>query len=80
MGMQIWFREDIANAIRAAGAASLGTCDALQPAPGECGEGYRAGIRAALLGLATAFGLQAKPEPPQVLEFRREEEGDRWRL
>jgi len=57
MGMQIWFREDIANAIRAAGAASL----------------------AALLGLATAFGLPAEPKPPQVLEFRREEEGDRWR-
>jgi len=79
MGTQIWFREDIANAIRAAGAASLGTCDALQPAPNEYGEGYRAGIRTALQGLATAFGLPAEPKPPQVLEFRREEEEDRWR-
>ena len=79
MGTQMWFRKDIANTIRAAEAASLGTCDALQATPNEYGEGYRAGVRAALQSLITAFGLQAEPAPPKVLEFRREEGEDRWR-
>jgi len=81
VGTQIWFRGDIANAIRAAEAASRSTCEALAPSPDEYMEGYRAGFQAALRGLAVAFGLPGRHEPPpETISLRQQTEGNSWRL
>ncbi|MCR4407349.1 MAG: hypothetical protein NUW24_10570 [Anaerolineae bacterium] len=71
MGLDIWFREDILRALSAAEQASATTVAALELAltgsDGESGgqgmadprylRAYREGYRAALITMATAFGL-----------------------
>lgn len=69
MGLDIWFREDILRALSAAEQASATTVAALELAlTGSDGESqgiadprylraYREGYRAALITMATAFGL-----------------------
>ncbi|MGQ9585398.1 MAG: hypothetical protein ACUVXG_08360 [Anaerolineae bacterium] len=78
MGTRIWFRTDIANAIRAAEAICRRTCEALGPAPGAYGEGFQAGFQAALSGLAAAFGLRVESLPAEVISLHRRGEEDRW--
>ena len=68
MGLDIWFREDIANALKAAEAASATTVAAMEHALVGAGQttapdprylrAYREGWRAALVTVALAFGLE----------------------
>jgi hypothetical protein len=55
MGLDIWFKEDIANALRAAEECAAGVAELGEPTPEL--RAYRAGFRAALATLAVAFGL-----------------------
>ena len=64
MGLDLWFREDIENALRAAEAASAATVAVL----GETGNpevvrAYRQGYRAALAVVAQAFGIPFREGP-----------------
>ena len=65
MGLDLWFREDIENALRAAEVASAATVAVL----GERGNpevvwAYRQGYRAALAVVAQAFGIPFRlPQP-----------------
>ncbi|HIQ23018.1 MAG TPA: hypothetical protein EYH34_17465 [Planctomycetes bacterium] len=67
MGLDIWFREDILHALKAAEQASATTAAAMEHALGEA-EGsvvgdarylraYREGYKAALVTVAMAFGI-----------------------
>ncbi|MFB0545298.1 MAG: hypothetical protein ACETWB_00160 [Anaerolineae bacterium] len=59
MGLDIWFKEDIANALIAADEASSATAAALSEVTNDPGRlrAYREGYRAALTTLALAFGI-----------------------
>ncbi|MDY7039657.1 MAG: hypothetical protein SVX38_02205 [Chloroflexota bacterium] len=69
MGLDIWFREDVARAILAAEQASATTAAAMERAlSGVEGavagdpqylQAYREGYKAALVTVATAFGLKS---------------------
>ncbi|MBC7248915.1 MAG: hypothetical protein H5T62_01395 [Anaerolineae bacterium] len=72
MSLDIWFREDILHALRAADQASATTAAALEHALGGAeGAGvgdprylraYREGYRAALVTVAMAFGIEPAEE------------------
>lgn len=72
MSLDIWFREDILHALRAADQASATTAAALEHALGGAegaGAGdprylraYREGYRAALVTVAMAFGIEPTEE------------------
>ena len=59
MGLDIWFREDILNALKAAEQASATTAAAMENVAGDPRylRAYREGYRAALVTVATAFGI-----------------------
>ena len=61
MGLDIWFREDITNALRAADVASSTTIAAVEDSDVQGDvrylRAYREGWRAALATIALAFGL-----------------------
>ena len=84
MGLDIWFREDILRALRAAEQASATTVAAIELAlagsTGGQGAGvvdprylhaYREGYRAALITMATAFGIT---QPDDMIESADEAE------
>ena len=63
MGLDVYFRRDIANVLRATacaseGAAQMATLDTVQL------DAYRQGVRNTLLAVGLAFGLE--PVGPQV--------------
>jgi len=77
MGLDIWFKEDIANILRAADEANLSALAASDPAAvaGVAGESavevrraYRRGFVAALATLALALGLPTAGPGPRVRE------------
>ena len=58
MSLDLWFREDIENALRAAEAASAATVAVLgKTGNPEVVRAYRQGYRAALAVVAQAFGI-----------------------
>ena len=68
MSLDIWFREDILHALRAADQASATTAAAMDSAVGDplYLRAYRQGFRAALVVVATAFGIEDLEEEPQA--------------
>jgi len=61
MGLDLWFREDIENALRAAEVASAATVAVLgETGSPEVVRAYRQGYRAALAVVAQAFGIKIK--------------------
>jgi|GEM_PF-1936226 len=80
MGLDIWFREDILHALKAAEQASATTAAAIEHALGSPSTGsgrqaeeagdprylraYREGYRAALITVATAFGIAQPDDTP----------------
>jgi hypothetical protein len=77
MGLDIWFREDVARALLAAEQASSTTVAAMEHAlDGAEGamagdprylQAYREGYKAALVTVATAFGLKPLGNNPSLL-------------
>jgi len=59
MGLNIWFKEDIANALLAAEEACRTTVSALG-ASSDYTRGYEEGFMAAIATLATAFGVKSR--------------------
>ena len=62
MGLDVYFRRDIANVLRATACASEGTAQMVAPSAEL--EAYRKGVYHALLSVGLAFGLE--PAQPQV--------------
>lgn len=64
MGLDIWFREDILHALRAAEQASATTAAAMESVVGDARylRAYREGYRAALITVGTAFGITQPDE------------------
>jgi len=60
MGLDIWFQEDITNALKAAEQASSTTAAAIESVVSDPSylRAYRQGYKAALITVATAFGLE----------------------
>ena len=56
MGLGVWFREEIRNALYAAEEVCRSTVEALGD-DSEYTKGYRDGFHAAIVTLATAFGI-----------------------
>ena len=59
MGLGVWFREEIRNALYAAEEVCRSTVEALGD-DSEYTRGYRDGFHAAIATLATAFGIARK--------------------
>jgi len=64
MSLDIWFREDILHALQAAEQASAATAAAMESVVGDPRylRAYREGYRAALVTVATAFGIEPTEE------------------
>lgn len=76
MGLDVYFRRDIANVLRATACASEGSVSLTLELLSECGvldqekllQAYRLGVRNTLLSVGLAFGLEpvgagAQPRP-----------------
>ncbi len=73
MGLEMWFQEDIENAILAAEEASASTASQFGGNP-ERVAAFREGYRAALVTIALAFGIRP-PERSSLAHHRRTIEG-----
>ncbi len=71
MGLDIYCRTDIANALLAAEQASSATAAVMLDAVDDPArlQAYRMGYRAALVAVALAFGLRAKNDQKTYEEF-----------
>ena len=58
MGLDVYFRRDIANVLRSAAASNVSAQANRETAPTQCEEYYHAGFYAALVGVGLAFGLE----------------------
>ena len=64
MGLDLWFRDDVARILAAAYEAMHSSTEALPPADPETAEVYRRGFEDALRSVALGFGLLALNLPP----------------
>ena len=74
MGLDIWFREDITNALKAAEQASSTTAAAIESVVSDPSylRAYRQGYKAALITIAMSFGIagsEAEGAGPQSGDF-----------
>jgi hypothetical protein len=63
MGLEVYYPQDIRNALLAAEQGANATAEATGSTSDPFTAGYMAGYRAALTTLALAFGLVKPPEP-----------------
>jgi hypothetical protein len=80
MGLDVWFREDVARVLRAAWVAGRAACAGLSQADGVAGgqagvlsremAAYWRGYEAALATMGAAFGLAGIGEVVEVEELR----------
>jgi hypothetical protein len=70
MALDIWFADDVTNALKAAEQASATTAAAMESVVGDPRylRAYREGYRAALITVATAFGI-TPPDRTSSAEF-----------
>lgn len=72
MALEVWYKSDIQNALRAAELANAAALNAADREGDPYVTGYQAGYRSALTTLALAFGLPVAPlvhgPKPRVLE------------
>jgi hypothetical protein len=71
MGLDLWFREDIARILGVAYEAMQSSTDAVSPAVSEAGLAYRQGFEDALRSVAAGFGLVAPGRQPGQQSGRR---------
>jgi hypothetical protein len=71
MGLDIWFREDVARILAAACETRRSTARAAPPLDPDWAEAYGQGFDDALAALAVAFGLRGShPRPPSACSVR----------
>ena len=67
MALDVYFRQDIRNALLAAEQASRVALQAVNGRDGEFARGYQEGYQAALVTIALAFGLIQHSDSPCLL-------------